>query len=223
MDKDWAEKNKEIQKLISKEATFNEAIDKLIAFREEMFGQITSIVEGYPEEAFYQMPFAKATGYHSKTLAYSIWHIYRIEDIVAHEIIMEDEQVLFKKDYLKKTASPIITTGNELEGEEITEFSKKLNVKELYLYAKAVKDSSNKFLKKLSHKDLKRKFTDETKQKLVKTKCVSADENAVWLIDYWCNKDLKGLILMPFSRHWIMHIEAMRRIKDKLDKITVKE
>ena len=27
MDKDWAEKNKEIQKLISKEATFNEAID----------------------------------------------------------------------------------------------------------------------------------------------------------------------------------------------------
>ena len=217
MDKDWAEKNKEIQKLISKEATFNEAIDKLIAFREEMFGQITSIVEGYPGEAFYQMPFAKATGYHSKTLAYSIWHIYRIEDIVAHEIIMEDEQVLFKKNYLKKTASPIITTGNELEGEEIAEFSKMLNVKELYLYANAVKDSGNEFLKKLSYKDLKRKFTDETKKKLVKTKCVSTVENAVWLIDYWCNKDIKGLILMPFSRHWIMHIEAMRRIKDKLD------
>ena len=54
-------------------------------------------------------------------------------------------------------------------------------------------------------------------------KILSEDENAVWLIDYWCNKDLKGLILMPFSRHWIMHIEAMRRIKDKLDKITVKE
>ncbi len=222
MDKDWAEKNKEIQKLISKEATFNEAIEKLIVFREEMFGQITSIVEGYPKKAFYQMPFAKAAGYHSKTLAYSIWHIYRIEDIVAHEIIMEDEQVLFKKDYLKKIGSPIITTGNELEGEEIAEFSKKLNVKELHLYAKAVKDSGNKLLKKLSYKDLKKKYTDETKQKLAKTKCVSNDENAVWLIDYWCNKDIKGLILMPFSRHWIMHIEAMRRIKDKLDKMVVK-
>ncbi len=223
MDKDWAENNKEIQKLISKEATFNEAIEKLIAFREEMFGQITSIVEGYPEEAFYKMPFAKATGYHSKTLAYSIWHIYRIEDIVAHEIIMEDEQVLFKKDYLNRINSPIITTGNELEGEEIAEFSKKLNVKELHLYAKAVKDSSNKFLKKLSYKDLKKKYTDETKQKLAKTKCISEDENAIWLIDYWCNKDIKGLILMPFSRHWIMHIEAMRRIKDKLDKIAGRE
>ena len=29
MNKDWAEKNKEIQKLLSKEATFKEAIQKL--------------------------------------------------------------------------------------------------------------------------------------------------------------------------------------------------
>ena len=89
MDKEWSEKNKEVQSLLSKEKTYTEAIEKLIAFREEMFQQITWIVEGYPEEAFYQMPFANAKGYHSKTLAYSIWHIFRIEDIVAHEMIAE--------------------------------------------------------------------------------------------------------------------------------------
>ncbi len=71
MDMDWSEKNKEIQKLLSKEASFGEAIVKLIAFREELFQQITRIVEGYPEEAFYQLPFAGAKGYHSKTLAFS--------------------------------------------------------------------------------------------------------------------------------------------------------
>ena len=83
MNKDWAEKNKEIQTLLSKEATFRDAIQKLIAFREELFQQITWIVEGYPDKAFYQLPFAGAKGYYSKTLAYSIWHIFRIEDIVA--------------------------------------------------------------------------------------------------------------------------------------------
>ena len=128
MNKDWSEKNKEIQKLLSKEATFGEAIVKLIEFREELFGQITLIVKDYPEEAFYQMPFAGAKGYHSKTLAYSIWHIFRIEDIVAHEMIAEDEQILFCKKYNKKTGSPIITTGNELEGKDIADFSKELNV-----------------------------------------------------------------------------------------------
>lgn len=39
---------------------------------------------------------------------------------------------------------------------------------------------------------------------------------AIWLIDYWCNKDIKRIIKMPLSRHWIMHIEAANRIKDKL-------
>ena len=52
MNKDWSEKNKEIQKLLSKEVTFGEAIEKLIKFREELFQQITWIVEGYPEKAF---------------------------------------------------------------------------------------------------------------------------------------------------------------------------
>ena len=55
MDKDWSEKNKEIQRLLTKESTFGEAIRKLIEFREELFQQITWIVDGYPEEAFYQM------------------------------------------------------------------------------------------------------------------------------------------------------------------------
>lgn len=222
MDKDWAEKNKEIQVLLSKEATFKSAIQKLIEFREELFQQITWIVEGYPREAFYQMPFAGAKGYHSKTLAYSIWHIFRIEDIVAHEMIEEDDQILFRGEFLKKTASPIITTGNELEGEYIAEFSKKLNVQEIYLYAKAVKESSNRILLQLQYKDLKKKFNEDTKQKLIESRCVSEDENASWLIDYWCGKDIKGLIQMPFSRHWIMHIEAMRRIKNRLCKIARK-
>ena len=222
MDKTWAEKNKEIQTLLAKEATFKEAIKKLLEFRGELFQQITWIVEAYPDEAFYQMPFAGAKGYHSKTLAYSIWHIYRIEDIVAHEMIAGDEQILFREGFLKKTASPIITTGNELKGEEIAAFSEKLNVKELYLYAKAVKESTDQILSHLQYKDLKKKFTDETKQKLIESKCVSEDENAYWLIDYWCGKDIKGLIQMPFSRHWIMHIEAMLRIKDRLCKLARK-
>ena len=222
MNKEWSDKNKEIQTLLTKEATFDEAIKKLIEFRGELFQQITWIVEGYPDEAFYQMPFAGADGYHSKTLAYSIWHIFRIEDIVAHEMIAEDEQILFREKYLKKTASPIITTGNELQGDGVAEFSKKLNVKELYLYAKAVKESTDQILSRLHYKDLKRKFTDDTKQKLIESKCVSEDENAFWLIGYWCGKDIKGLIRMPFSRHWIMHIEAMHRIKDRLCKLARK-
>lgn len=216
MNKEWSEKNKEIQKLLGKEATYQEGIAKLIELREELFVQITQIVNGFPREAFYQMPFAGANGYHSKTLSYSIWHIFRIEDIVAQELVAGKEQILVSGGYTEKIGAPLITTGNELEGEEIDSFSRQLDVKMLYQYAEAVMKSTNEILKTLQYPDLKRGFTEADKERLSKSGCVSDHENAVWLIDYWCNKNVLGLLKMPFSRHWIMHIEAMQRIKNKL-------
>ena len=218
MDKSWSEANKEIQALLSKEATFREAIARLTEFREEMFGQIAQIAANYPDEAFSQMPFAGANGYHSKTLGYSIWHIFRIEDIVAHEMIAGDRQVLFDRGFLEAVHSPIITTGNELSGDQIAEFSGQLDIEQLCRYARAVMESSNEILTRLDYPDLKRRFGEETRAKLRDSGCVSEDGKAAWLIDYWCGKDVRGLIRMPFSRHWIMHIEAMRRIKNRLCK-----
>lgn len=216
MNKEWSEKNREIQKLLNRRDTYKEGIDKLIMIRQELFEQITQNVNTYPEAAFYAMPFPKANGYHSKTLAYSIWHIFRIEDIVAHEMIAGDEQIFFFGNWQEKIGSAVITTGNELSGREIADFSRQLDVKNLYQYAKSVMVSTDDILKDLSYSDLKQNFTDDVRKKLLETGCVSAHENAAWLIDYWCNKNVCGLLKMPFSRHWIMHIEAMQRIKNQL-------
>lgn len=216
MDKDWSEKIKQVHMLIGKESTYKEGINQLIGFRKELFDQITQIVNAYPDEAFYQMPYPNVDGYHSKTLSYSIWHIFRIEDIVAHTLIAKDKQILFTGDHQSRIGSPIITTGNELQGEEIVSFSKKLNVPALYDYAKAVMVSTNELLQDIEYARMKEKFTDSDKERLKASGCVSSDDNAAWLIDYWCGKDVRGLIRMPFSRHWLMHVEAMRRIKNKL-------
>ena len=219
MNKEWSEMNKEMQALLSKETTYRDAISKLIALRAILFEQITDITTNYPVEAFWQMPFSGAEGYHSKTLGYSIWHIFRIEDIVAHEMIAGDQQILFSFIFCETVHSPIITTGNELSGDAIAEFSKQLDIRELYRYAQEVMTSTNRILERLKYSDLKRKFGDEMAAKLQSTGCVSNDESAVWLIAYWCGKDIRGLIKMPFSRHWIMHIEAMLRIVNKLKQV----
>ena len=143
MNKEWSQKNKEIQILLGKELTYKDGIQKLISFREELFEQISNIVSCYPKEAFYQMPFKDANGYHSKTLAYSIWHIFRIEDIVAHELIKKDQQILFTDLYEQRIHAPVITTGNELDSEKIVAFSKEVDADELLAYAKAVMESTN--------------------------------------------------------------------------------
>ena len=216
MDKEWSEKNKKMQTLIAKEATFAEGIKLLLELRAQIFEQITAIVNTFPPVAFYQLPFGSGKGNHCTTLAWSLWHIFRIEDIVVHTLILQDKQILLQSDWLKKSKSSIITTGNELNGEQTVEFSKQLNVKAVYEYCKAVMDSTNEFLDRLQFADLKKKFSDADKQRLLETKSVSPDESSAWLIDFWCGKNIKGLIQMPLSRHWIMHVEAMRRIKNKL-------
>lgn len=216
MNKDWSDKNKKMQTLISKEATFAEGIKVLLELRAELFEQITSIVKNFPPEAFYQLPFGEGEGNQHATLIWSLWHTFRIEDIVAHTLILNDNQILFTDNWLQKTKAKIITTGNELSADKMIDFSKQLNIKATYDYCKAVMDSTNELLINLKYADLKKKFTDEDKARLAATNCVSSDESAVWLIDFWCGKNLKGLIQMPFSRHWIMHVEAMNRIKGRL-------
>lgn len=216
MNKEWSMLNKEMQEQLKKESTYLNGIETLLVLRNSLFNNLLDIKKKLTREEFNAIPFLNTKGYHNKTVAYSIWHIFRIEDIVLHSLIKNDEEVFFKNDYKKRINSPIITTGNELKGLEIFEFSKQLDIDELYKYANEVKTSTEEMLLKLSFDDLRKKFKEEDKDRLKTLGVVSDKESANWLIDYWCSKNIKGLIGMPFSRHWIMHVEACSRIKDKI-------
>lgn len=218
MNKKWSELNKIMQTQIRKKDTYEAGIDTLFALRNQLMETLTSFNEELSRDKFNAIPFINADGYHNKTIAYSIWHIFRIEDIVAHTLISEDKQVFFAGNYQERINSPIITTGNELIKQQIADFSKQLNLKELYSYIYEVKESTENIIKNLSYTELKKKVSEERKEYLKSLNVVSSDENAIWLIDYWCNKDMRGLIQMPFSRHWIMHTEASLRIKKGLSR-----
>ena len=155
MNQEWSELNKTMQLQLKKKDSFEAGISTLLELRKALMEQILQFKEDLSPEDFTAMPYPNANGYHSKTIAYSLWHIFRIEDIVAHS------------------------------------------------------------LKSLTFQDTKEKITDEKRKNLELLHVVSEDETACWLIDYWCKKDVKGLVQMPFSRHWIMHIEACLRIRDK--------
>jgi hypothetical protein len=216
MNKEWSTLNKTMQLQLKKKETFADGIQTLFALRKTLMDTLLCLKTDLSRKDFDEIPFMNADGFHNKTIAYSIWHIFRIEDIVAHTLICDDQEVFFAGNYKEQINSPIITTGNELVKQEIADFSTKLNLEELYSYAQEVKESTEKILESLSFDDLKKKIPAERKIKLENLNVVSSDERAIWLIDYWCGKDIRGLIQMPFSRHWIMHIEASLRIKEKI-------
>lgn len=218
MNKEWSELNKTMQSQIKNRDTYRNGINTLFELRDQLMKTVISFRDELSRYDFNAIPFINAEGYHSKTIAYSLWHIFRIEDIVAHTLINCDEQIFFSGDYQKRINSPIITTGNELVRNAISDFSKELDINELYSYISEVKESTEAILRGLPYEMLKQKVPAERREILQSMNVVSSDENAVWLIDYWCGKDIRGLIQMPFSRHWIMHIEASLRIRNKIHK-----
>ena len=218
MNKSWAELNKKMQLQLKKEATFADGIKMLFELRKELMQVADGFFRDLSSDEFCAIPFLNAEGYHSKTVAYSLWHIFRIEDIVANTLIAGGEQVFFRGNYKECTKSPIITTGNELVKQQIADFSRQLNIAELQNYIHEVKTQTEKILSAFSYSDLKKKVSAERKKELESLNVVSPNESAAWLIDYWCGKDFRGLVQMPFSRHWIMHIEAALRIMGKVGK-----
>ncbi|HCJ76243.1 hypothetical protein ACTQ1U_13555 [Thermoguttaceae bacterium LCP21S3_D4] len=216
MNKEWAELNRTMQAQIKRKETYEDGIETLFCLRNQLMKTLLLLHEELKRDDFNAIPFINADGYHNKTIAYSIWHIFRIEDIVAHTLINNDEQIFFSKNYKERMNAPVITTGNEFVKQEIAGFSKQLNLEALYSYISEVKESTEHIIRRISYGELKQKISQERKTNLQNLHVVSTEENAVWLIDYWCNKDIRGLIQMPFSRHWIMHVEACLRIKKRL-------
>ena len=81
MNREWSERNKTMQAQIKKRDTYKMGIDTLLSLRSQLIQALVSFKEELCREDFKAIPFKNADGYHSKTIAYSIWHIFRIEDM----------------------------------------------------------------------------------------------------------------------------------------------
>ena len=218
MNKEWSALQKTMQAQLKKENTYQDGLGTLFTLRNQLMQTLIALREELTADDFCAIPFLHANGFHCKTIAYSVWHIFRIEDIVAHTLIRADEQVFFSGQYQARMHAPVITTGNELVGQQIADFSRQLDLTALYAYISEVKESTEQIIGSLPYNALKRSIPKEQKAQLQSLHVVSNDEQAVWLIDYWCGKNIRELINMPFSRHWIMHTEACLRIRNRIYK-----
>ena len=198
---------------IKKKNSFDEGKQHLLTLRAELFAIYDYIFSTCSHDDFHQMPLAK-----DKTIAYYIYHLIRIEDITSNTLIAGKTQLFFADDFNQLLNSPIITTGNELSRDELVGFSKMINIDELRNYVNDVVNNTNTIIQDMTFEESKTKVSAERKEELLKTQTVSSDENAFWLVDYWCKKTYAGLFLMPFSRHHMMHLNGCLRIMDKIKK-----
>jgi len=150
-----------------------------------------------------------------RTIAYGLWHSSRIEDITMNLLVAGDEQVFNSGNWKERINTEIIDTGNALSSEQILEFSKNINIQELKNYRIAVGKKTRTTIGNLSNEDMKRKFDKEKLQRIIDEGAVLDVEASNWLIDFWGRKNVAGIILMPATRHNMVHINESLSAKRK--------
>ena len=87
MNKEWSELNKKMQLLLKKKDSFEDGIASLLLLRSKLMEQLLVLRRELAVGELCAVAYKNADGYHSKTIAYSLWHIFRIEDILANTLI----------------------------------------------------------------------------------------------------------------------------------------
>lgn len=140
-----------------------------------------------------------------ETIAWVIWHIARIEDLTMGILVADGNQI-FNDEWKMRLNVSISDTGNALTDDEIMAFSRQLNIEELLAYRNAVGQRTWDIVGLLSVGEMKRKVSLHGVESVMYAGGVTSDENSRWLLDFWSKKDVAGLLLMPPTRHVILHL-----------------
>ncbi|HEX9059400.1 MAG TPA: DinB family protein [Clostridia bacterium] len=171
------------------------------------------IWQGLSEKAFRTMPSPKHV-----TLAWNIWHITRIEDITINILIAGCNQVL-NEEWLKRLNTKVKDTGNAMSKDEIVTFSNELNMEELRNYRDMVGLKSKEIIENLTEEDLKRIFKDTQLNRILIEGGLISHPESIWLMDFWGRKNVSGILLMPVTRHQIVHLNDCSKLKAKCNKL----
>ncbi|MNJ49453.1 DinB superfamily protein [compost metagenome] len=147
------------------------------------------------------------------SIVWHIWHISRIEDMTMNVLVNNTDQVFCSEGWHKKLKVEYSHSGNEMTEDEILDLSRNIDVAELFAYRLEVGRKTREIVSSLLAGDFKKKVEAERIKKLEKQEAVKKE--ASWLLEYWGNKRIAGLILMPATRHIYVHLNKSIRIKQK--------
>jgi hypothetical protein len=147
------------------------------------------------------------------SIIWNIWHIARIEDVTMNMLVAGTQQVMDRADWQKEMKVEFYDTGNATNVEKIRELSNTIDVAALRVYRAAVGRRTREIVKDIHPQDLKIKVDPDRIEQLRASGAVV--EEASELLDYWSKRNIAGLLLMPATRHNLVHLNEGLRLKEK--------
>ena len=167
------------------------------------------LLEGLEEVEFRKIPEGQ-----EHSLAWIVWHLSRIEDVTMNLLVAGRDQVFERGGWQEKTRSPIKHTGNGTGLDVVEALSAAVDINALRAYRVAVGLATQEIVPSLTRSDFKRKVSPDNIQRILRDGAVIQVGKDV--VDYWSRRDVAGLLLMPPTRHTIVHWNEAKKILDVL-------
>lgn len=144
----------------------------------------------------------------------------RIEDVTMNVLIAGIPEIFDLGEWGAKLRVDNRETGNLMPSEGIEALTSQVDLEALREYRLAVGYRTREIASQLNHTDIRRKVTKE------RIECIrrsgSVVEAASDLMDYWGGLTVAGLLLMPSTRHCLVHWNEAVRIKADIQKVSIR-
>jgi hypothetical protein len=145
------------------------------------------------------------------SIAWLLWHMTRCEDITMNLLVAGRPQVLQRDNWLERLRITVQDTGNAMSRAEITQFSAVIDIDALRAYRVAVGRRTREIVSQLGPEELQQKVAPGRLQQVWAEGALV--EAARGIADYWGKRTKAGLLLMPATRHNIVHLNEALLLK----------
>ncbi len=214
--KNWNENQQKLRRFLARPEDHQKAVDLflvqhamvhsakefemgLYSFEDEIWGGLDD-----PSARFVPPKF-------EHSIVWCFWHLTRCEDITMNLLVAGTSQLLLQDGWFERMRVPARDTGNAMDASGIADFSARIDIAALSAYRQAVVRRTREIVKGLRPEDMKRKTDPVRLQQALEAGAVLSSQQ--WLIDYWAGLTVAGLLLMPPTRHNLVHLNEAAKIK----------
>ena len=147
------------------------------------------------------------------SVAWILWHMARIEDVAMNLLVAGSPQIYLEGNWPQRIKAPVAHSGNAMDEKDVAELSAQIDIEALRAYRLAVGVRTQEVISKLQPADLKRKVEAAHIQRVLDEGAIL--ETARGVTDYWSRRDIAGLLLMPASRHNLIHLGEAQQLKQR--------
>ncbi len=147
------------------------------------------------------------------SIAWMMWHCARCEDITLNLLVAGSPQVLTSQGWQARMKISVPDTGNCMTPAEIAAFSAAIDLPAMRGYRSAVGRRTREIVAQTELKTWKNKVDPARIRCVLEEQAVL--ENETWLTDYWGSRTWAGLMLMPATRHLLVHLNEAIKVKKK--------